>query len=225
MKEQIYILNCMLNNDQKLVSVVIVDDHPVVIEGFKNVVNNGEQLVLKNWFTSALDFQVFMEEETADIVLLDITLPDGNGIQLCRELKQKQPQIIVLAISNLSERSIIQQMLQSGANGYLLKTAEPADILSCIKRALAGEIVLSREVNSLFDLKALNEPAEIPELTKRERQILNLIAKGKKSAQIAEELFISPLTVKTHRATLLQKFETGNIVIAINKARIYGLLE
>ncbi|RKE55649.1 response regulator [Sphingobacterium detergens] len=215
----------MLNNDQKLVSVVIVDDHPVVIEGFKNVVNNGEQLVLKNWFTSALDFQVFMEEETADIVLLDITLPDGNGIQLCRELKQKQPQIIVLAISNLSERSIIQQMLQSGANGYLLKTAEPADILSCIKRALAGEIVLSREVNSLFDLKALNEPAEIPELTKRERQILNLIAKGKKSAQIAEELFISPLTVKTHRATLLQKFETGNIVIAINKARIYGLLE
>lgn len=215
----------MLNNDQKLVSVVIVDDHPVVIEGFKNVVNNGEQLVLKNWFTSALDFQVFMEEETADIVLLDITLPDGNGIQLCRELKQKQPQIIVLAISNLSERSIIQQMLQSGANGYLLKTAEPADILSCIKRALAGEIVLSREVNSLFDLKALNEPAEIPELTKRERQILSLIAKGKKSAQIAEELFISPLTVKTHRATLLQKFETGNIVIAINKARIYGLLE
>ncbi len=215
----------MLNNDQKLVSVVIVDDHPVVIEGFKNVVNNGEQLVLKNWFTSALDFQVFMQAETADIVLLDITLPDGNGIQLCRELKQKQPQIIVLAISNLSERSIIQQMLQSGANGYLLKTAEPADILSCIKRALAGEIVLSREVNSLFDLKALNEPAEIPELTKRERQILNLIAKGKKSAQIAEELFISPLTVKTHRATLLQKFETGNIVIAINKARIYGLLE
>lgn len=137
---------------------------------------------------------------------------------------KKNPNVVVLVISNLSERSIIRQMLQSDANGYVLKTADAGDILYCIREAFAGKIALSTEVKQNFNLNELKEPAEIPELTKREKQILQLLAAGKKSAQIAEELFISPLTVKTHRATLLQKFSTGNMVIVINKAREYGLL-
>lgn len=213
----------MLNNEEKI-SVVIVDDHPLVIEGLKNVVNSDERLELKKWFTTVTDFMAFIENDNADIVLLDITLPDGNGIQVCKELKRIKPEIIVLAISNLSERSIIQQMLQNGANGYLLKTADAKDILFNIEKALEGDIALSQEVANLFDIRELKEPLGIPELTKREKQILMLLAEGKKSAQIAAELFISPLTVKTHRATLLQKFETGNIVIAINKAREWGIM-
>lgn len=210
--------------DKELVDVVIVDDHPLVIEGFKNVVNSDPRLVLKSWFTSATDFKQFLLHDLMDLVLLDITLPDGNGIEICKELKQMKPEIIVLAISNLSERIIIRQMLHSGANGYLLKTADAKDILGCIGRAIEGEKVLSKEVASIFDLEELSEPSNTPELTKRELQILKLLAEGKKTAEIARELFISPLTVKTHRATLLHKFETGSIVIAINKARDIGIL-
>ena len=137
--------------------------------------------------------------------------------------QKKYPNVVVLVISNLSERSIIRQMLQSDANGYVLKTVDAGDILYCIREAFAGKIALSTEVKQNFNLNELKEPVEIPELTQR-KKILQLLAEGKKSAQIAEELFISPLTVKTYRATLLQKFSTGNMVIVINKAREYGLL-
>ena len=106
----------------------------------------------------------------------------------------------------------------------MLKTADVQDISSCILEALLGNIALSKEVKDNFDLAELKEPSEIPELTKREKQILQLLSEGKKSAEIAKKLFISPLTVKTHRATLLQKFQTGTIVVVISKAKEYGLL-
>lgn len=211
-------------DNSKKTRVVIVDDHPLVIEGFKNVVQGNDRLELVGQFRTAHSFLDFIGQEQADLVLLDITLPDGNGIQICKDLKKTYPEIIVLAISNLSEHSIIKQMLQSGANGYLLKTADAHDILDCILEALLGNIALSSEVKKNFDLAELKEPSDVPELTKREKQILQLLAEGKKSSEIAEQLFISPLTVKTHRATLLQKFQTGSFVVAITKAKEYGLL-
>ena len=213
-----------MSDNSKRKRVVIVDDHPLVIEGFKNVIQGNGALELVGQFNTAAAFVTFAGLPEVDVVLLDITLPDGNGIQLCRELKKNWPHIVVLAISNLSEQSIIKQMLQSGANGYLLKTADAADILDCIRGALEGSLMLSSEVRERFDLNALKEPEDIPELTKRELQILQLLAAGEKSATIADKLFISPLTVKTHRATLLQKFRTGTLVVAINKAREYGML-
>lgn len=216
-------MNCMWDNS-KIVRVVIVDDHPLVIEGFKNVIQRNDRLELTRQFSTAKAFSDFTAMNEVDLVLLDITLPDGNGIHICRDLKKMYPELIVLAISNLSERSIIKLMLQSGANGYLLKTADPRDILNCIQEALLGNIALSREVKDNFDLAELKEPSEVPELTKREKQILFLLAEGNRSAEIAKKLFISPLTVKTHRATLLQKFQTGTLVVAINKAKEYGLL-
>lgn len=213
----------MCDNKTKI-RVVIVDDHPLVIEGFKNVIQAEDKLELISSFSTAAAFVGFAGLQETDVVLLDITLPDGDGIQLCREIKKNNPTTVVLAISNHSERSIIKKMLQSGANGYLLKTADAGDILHCIYAALDGKMALSKEVQQNFNLDELKEPSEIPELTKREKQILQLLADGKKSAEIAEQLFISPLTVKTHRATLLQKFQTSTVVIAISKAKEYGLL-
>lgn len=213
-----------MSDNIKKRKVVIVDDHPLVIEGFKNVLKDHLDFQIVGQFRKAEDFQNFIATEVVDIILLDITLPDGNGIHICREVKQSNPEIIVLGISNLSERSIVKQMLHNGANGYLLKTADSNDILSCLQGAIDGEIVLSQEIRELFDMADLRKPEDIPELTKREKQILQLLAEGKKSLEIAESLFISPLTVKTHRATLLQKFQTGSLVILINKAKEYGML-
>lgn len=203
---------------------MVVDDHPLVIEGFKNVIQASEELELRGYFNTAKALMEYPGMDDIDVLLLDITLPDGNGIQLCREIKKQHPDIVILAISNLSERSIIKQMLLGGANGYLLKTADAGDILYCIREALDGKLALSREIKYNFDPVDLKEPSQIPELTKREKQILKLLAQGKKSAEIAGELFISPLTVKTHRATLLQKFQTGSVVVVVNKAKEYGIL-
>jgi len=213
----------MWDNSRK-VRVIIVDDHPLVIEGIKNVIQGNDGLELVGQFGSAKALSDSLEMSGVDLVLLDITLPDGNGISICKELKKSYPDLVIIALSNLSERSIIKQMLQSGASGYLLKTADPCDILNCMQDALDGKIVLSSELKVNFDMVVLNEPEEIPELTIREKQILQLLAAGRTSAEIATELFISPLTVKTHRATLLHKFETGNILTAVNKARESGIL-
>lgn len=210
--------------NSKIVRVVIVDDHPLVIEGLNNFIQGHENLVLSGQFSTAKAFSDFTEKNEINLVLLDITLPDGNGIHICKELKKTYPELIVLAISNLSERSIIKQMLQSGANGYILKTADAQDILKCIQESLLGNIALSKEIRESFDLAELKEPNEIPELTKREKQILQLLSEGKKSAEIAEQLFISPLTVKTHRATLLQKFQSNSLITVINKAKQFGVL-
>ena len=212
-----------MQDNKPIIDIVIIDDHPVVIEGLKNLLTAEPTFCVKAHFTNAADFINYLGNNMVDVVLLDITLPDGSGIGFCREATARFPNLIVIAISNLSERSIIQQMLQSGAAGYLLKTAYARDILECIKRAISGETVLSHEIAYLFDQQ--DEPSSIPDLTKREKQILQLLADGKKSAEIAQELFISPLTVKTHRATLLNKFETGNIITVINKAREYGILK
>jgi Response regulator containing a CheY-like receiver domain and an HTH DNA-binding domain len=213
----------MWDNSRKI-QVLVVDDHPLVIEGFKNVIQASEELELRGYFNTAKALMEYPGMDDIDVLLLDITLPDGNGIQLCREIKKQHPDIVILAISNLSERSIIKQMLLGGANGYLLKTADAGDILYCIREALDGKLALSREIKYNFDPVDLKEPSQIPELTKREKQILKLLAQGKKSAEIAGELFISPLTVKTHRATLLQKFQTGSVVVVVNKAKEYGIL-
>ncbi len=213
----------MLPANEKI-SIVIVDDHPIVLQGLKNLLEEDSYYYVKAQFTLGKALLAFLKNNTVDVVLLDITLPDGNGVHFCKQVCTHFPGIIVIAISNLSERSIIRQMLKNGAKGYLLKTAEAKDILDCIGLALAGTIALSSEIKKIMDVPELGLALEIPELTKREKQILALLAKGKRSAEIAEELYISPLTVKTHRATLLQKFSAANVVALINQAREYGML-
>ncbi|GAA4798647.1 two-component system response regulator DegU [Olivibacter ginsenosidimutans] len=215
----------MLHHKQT-VNIVIVDDHPIVIEGLRNLIDAEPMLHVKAHFTSGSDFMAYLnlKNDRVDIVLLDITLPDDSGIHFCKEISKFHPEVKILAISNLSERNTIRQMLQSGASGYLLKTASAADIVACVKLALQGEIALSNEVKLILSRPDLDTTGVFPELTKRERQILHLLAKGKKSAEIAAELFISPLTVKTHRATLMQKFNVNNMVSLVNRAKEYGMV-
>lgn len=204
--------------------VAIVDDHPIVIQGLKNLLESEQDFEVKGCFNTGGEFISYLRENPVDIVLLDVNLPDGSGIQFCREIKLKYPGIQVLAISNLSQRSIVQQMLHAGASGYLMKTAEPGDILACMAEIAAGNIAFCKTVKEMMDRPELGELTEIPELTKREKQILRLLAEGYSSMEISKELFISPLTVKTHRATLLQKFKVSNVVNLVNLAREYHLL-
>lgn len=213
-----------MRENKPIIDIAIVDDHPIVIEGLKKLLTAEAGFCVKAHFSRGDDILGYLTDQTVDVILLDITLPDGSGIEFCQKINEKYSNVKVIAVSNLNERSIIRQMFRSGAIGYMLKTADPRDILDCIRRAAGGEIVLSSEIAYVLNPQELSEPNDIPELTKREKQILKLLAEGKKTTEIADELFISPLTVKTHRATLLHKFETGNIVMAINKAREQGIL-
>jgi DNA-binding NarL/FixJ family response regulator len=201
------------------IGIAVVDDHPIVLEGLQKILAQEPQVRIAGQFTKGQDFLAHLKSSTdVDIVLLDINLPDGNGIALCHEIKMMAPDTIVLALSNHSERSIIMQMLQSGASGYLLKNASAAELLSCIHEALEGQLAFSKEVKTIIAKPAAGELRPRPLLTKREKEILRLIADGNTSTAIAGQLFLSPLTVETHRRNLMQKFEVKNVAMLIKAA-------
>ncbi|MEG0929033.1 MULTISPECIES: response regulator [Chryseobacterium] len=210
--------------ENERINIVIVDDHPIVIEGVKMMLNSQPFINIAGTFTSGSEIISFIKANKVDIILLDITLPDANGTELCREIKKIAPDISVIMFSNRSERSIIMQSIQNGASGYLLKNTSIHELVICIKGALSGDIVFCNETKQIISRPSQNE-LQIPRLTKREKQILQLVAQGKTSNMIAEELFLSPLTVDTHRKNLLQKFQAKNSTELVNYAIQFQMIE
>lgn len=206
----------MLPHNQQL-TLAIVDDHPIVIEGLKNLLASENHFFIIS-FTTGKDVLAYLKTAVVDILLLDIVLPDINGLELCKEVKKKSPDTVILAISNQTERSIIIQMLQNGASGYLLKNASADELLDCIEKGMKGTQALSAEVKKILAQPSPNHWEGIPSLTKREKEILRLIAEGFSSTDIADKLFLSQLTVETHRRNIIQKFQTTNMFSVIKLA-------
>ena len=210
--------------ENEKINIVIVDDHPIVIEGLRMMLKSQSFFHVAGSFASGAETLSFISSEMVDIVLLDITLPDSNGTELCREIKKISPNTSVIMFSNRSERSIIMQSIQNGASGYLLKNTSIDDLVIGIRGALSGDIVFCNETKQIISLPSqTNLP--IPRLTKREKQILQMVAQGKTSNVIAEELFLSPLTVDTHRKNLLQKFHAKNSTELVNLAVQQRMIE
>lgn len=192
------------------INIVIVDDHPIVIEGLKIMLSHKPFFHLSKTFNNGGEVIQFIKSNEVDIILLDISLPDISGIQLCEEIKKISPNTSVIMFSNRSERSIIMQCIQNGASGYLLKNVSLEELMECFHGALSGNIVFCNETKNIISKPSPQELTTTPRLTKREKQILQFLAKGKTSNEIADELFLSPLTVDTHRKNLLQKFGAKN---------------
>lgn len=197
------------------VKLIVVDDHPVVQQGFTFMFQKVNDMVLLANFSTAESALHFLETHTVDVILLDINLPDRNGIEVCAELVGKYPTIKVLAISNSNEFSIISRMLENGAVGYLLKSCSADELMRCIDEAVDGKIALSAEVNRVL---SKNRSTLLPVVTRREQQVLAMLAKGYNSIQIGEQIFISPATVETHRRNLLKKFDVVNVAALVHRA-------
>jgi len=210
--------------ENEKINIIIVDDHPIVIEGLKMMLNSQPFFNIAGSFTSGAETISFIQSEMVDIILLDITLPDANGTELCKEIKKISPNTSVIMFSNRSERSIIMHSIQNGASGYLLKNTSIDELVICIKGALSGDIVFCNETKQIISRPSQHD-LPMPRLTKREKQILQMVAQGKTSNVIAEELFLSPLTVDTHRKNLLQKFHAKNSTELINLAVQQQLIE
>lgn len=202
--------------DKNKINLALVDDHPMILEGLKSLLQKDNKFQIFS-FTKGAAFIDFIQENRVDIVLLDIFLSDGNGLDFCKLIKQKVPKSIVIALSNQAERSFIFRFLENGGNGYILKNADSQEIIEGIEKALHGDLVLSKEVQEIM-LRNTTSVFEFPRLTKREKQILQAISKGNTSAEIAEQLFISLITVETHRRNLLQKFKAKNMIELIKIA-------
>ncbi len=202
----------------------IVDDHPIVIEGLKTLLSHETNLKIIGGFCKGEDFLSYLSGHALDLVLLDVTLPDISGIELCQRIKQISLSTSILILSNHTERSIIMQAIQNGASGYLLKNSSIDELRHCIAEAVKGNICYSKEVMEIISRPSKNELQGVPRLTRREKEILALIAAGKTSQVIGQELFLSPLTVDTHRKNLIQKFGVKNVAELIMAANQQQLL-
>jgi len=204
--------------------VFIVDDHPIVLEGLRNLLSQREEIDVTGAYATGREALEALRQELPDVILLDINLPDVNGTQLCREIKERHPSVRIIALSVHNERLVILNMLQQGANGYVLKNAIGKDIVDALWDVVMGKMYLcngTREVLGSIDHTPIRE---IPRLTRREKEILALIGQGKTTQQIAGDLFISPHTVESHRKNLMEKFGVPNTAMVLKLATEHGLM-
>jgi DNA-binding NarL/FixJ family response regulator len=156
----------------------------------------------------------FLNHHQPDVILMDISLPDTSGIDLCLAVKKKFPNIMILGLSTFNQQSFIEKMMNNGASGYALKNANKEELLEAIFTITKGKVYLSHEAS-----QTLRKPTTSGiMITRREKEILELIADGLTNGQIASQLFISVNTVDTHRKNLLAKFECNNIASLIHRA-------
>ena len=199
----------------KVISVIIVDDHPLVLNGFEFILKRRPNvLMLSGAFPRACEALRFLQSKHIDVVLIDINMPDMNGIAATEQIRKKWPLTRVIAISNLNEGSIALRMMKAGAAGYLLKNVSEDELINAIQSVHNGEKVLSKEMGEILS----DERDGIPKITEREREVLALMAKGYTTQKIGDLMFISPLTVETHRRNLLQKFCVTNSVSLVHRA-------
>lgn len=212
----------MQNRDQ--IQIFIIDDHPMVIEGLRSLLSQLDFVQVTGTADNGDHAMKWLKENSADLVLLDINLPDVSGVELCKTIKDKYPDIKILGISTFSDRSYISRMIANGASGYMIKNASSVEIAEAIRVVMSGKLYMNLDMEYLLRPSPVaGSGADIPELTKREKEILGYIADGYTNNKIAEKLFISPSTVDTHRKNLLTKLNVNNTAALIRLAVEKGL--
>jgi DNA-binding NarL/FixJ family response regulator len=201
-----------------MIRVFIVDDHPVVIEGIHSLLQNEKDM---EWAGQAMNAQSclgFFVNNQADVILMDISMPDISGIELCAMLKEKYPGIFILGLSTFNQGLYIKKMMENGASGYVLKNTSKEELIRAIRTISEGGIFFNGEVGEAYTAYQKSSATNLPMLTNREKEILGLIAEGYTNPQIAEKIFLSPFTVDTHRKNLLAKLNVRNTASLIRLA-------
>jgi len=203
----------MLFHNHKI-KVFITDDHYMVVEGIRSLMQKDEHIEFIGHASNAESCLAFLRQEQPDVILMDISMPDKNGIELCREVKEKYPAIQILGLSTFDESAFIKKMLDNGASGYVLKNANKLELSKAIQMVYMGQKYLSPGASKSFR-EGKKREAELPFITRREKEVLKLIAEGFTNIEIGERLFISASTVDTHRKSLLGKFNMKNTAALI----------
>lgn len=192
----------------------IVDDHPMVIEGMRSMLQQLTDVQVCGFAMNAASCLGYFVNHTADVVLLDINLPDQSGIDVCKALLKKIPTLKIIALTNFDQLTYLQNMRDAGAKGYLLKNASLDELEKAIHTiSNGGEYWLGKNnVN-----ESLSDHNELL-LTRREVEVLKLIAEGLTNHEIAQKLFVSDSTVDSHRKNLISKLQVKNTAALVRTA-------
>lgn len=194
--------------------VFIVDDHPMVIEGIRSMLLQLPNIEVAGHAMNGASCLGYFVKNSADVVLLDINLPDQSGIDVCKTLLKKVPELKIIALTNFDQLTYLQNMKDAGASGYLLKNSSLDEIEKAITAATSGKQYWLGKDSVRESIHEHNQPL----LTRREIEVLKLIAEGLTNPEIADKLFVSTSTVDSHRKNLILKLQVKNTAALVRTA-------
>ncbi len=210
-----------------ITKIAITDDHVLVLNGIEAMLKDTPEVTVVGTYETAQQTLEHIQEDGPDVLLLDINLPDIDGIELCKTLLKQHPDLKILALTNFEEISFVKKMLGYGASGYLLKNTQKAELIEALKTVLDGGQYLQKKIEKKLMRHALGQRKTndfMPNLTRREQEVLEAISEELTTQEISEKLFISVKTVETHRMNLMSKLGARNSVGLIKTALKKGLI-
>jgi NarL family two-component system response regulator LiaR len=214
----------MSTSDTKIIKVMIVDDHPIVRNGLEASLLADPDLELFGMAKSGAEALALCKESTPDVVLMDLIMPEMDGLETTRAILDRHPQVKIIILTSFPEEDLVQRALQSGAIGYLLKNVSISTLSNAIRSAYSGQSTLSPEATEVLIQSKSKSQNLGNDLSSRERQVLALVAEGLSNEEIAEQLVISPYTVKNHVSACISKLGANNRTQAVKIAIDNGLL-
>jgi DNA-binding NarL/FixJ family response regulator len=197
-----------------MMNIQIVDDHNILIDGICRIIELSGIAVVSNIYSKLDDCRTGLAASRPDILLLDVHLPYGNGVEFCAEMKNLYPDLKIIMLTGFNELSIAKRSLKSGADGYILKSSGSETIMNGIKSVFNGKTFICEEIEHLMKIST----DEAIWITEREKDVLRLIAEGCTDQETADRLFLSKETIKGYRKDLLLKFNTKNSVAMVRMA-------
>lgn len=211
--------------------VILADDHKLFIEGIVGMLSSVQEIEIVGKAHTGKDALQITLDKRPDLLILDITMPDMYGIEVTRKVKANLPDVKILILSMHLDLRMIIEVLQAGADAYILKDSEPSELITAVKNVLAGKMYLSSKVIKLLVTNYISKQnipvslEKIKDLSTRERQVLRLISESKNMKEIAEELHISRSTADTHKANIMRKLGCENTSELIRFAMREGIVD
>ncbi len=205
-----------------MIRILLVDDHPVVRHGVRGMLDAEPDLTVVGEASSGAAGVAAAAEMAPDVVLMDLRMPDGDGVEATGRILARLPRTRVVVLTTYETDRDILRAIEAGACGYLLKDASPAELADAVRAAARGETVLAPSVASTL-VRQVRAPAP-PALSAREAQVLRLVAEGRTNADIGRELFISEATVKTHLLRVFAKLDVADRTAAVTRAMALGMI-
>jgi DNA-binding NarL/FixJ family response regulator len=208
--------------------VLMADDHLLFRDGLRALLSAASDLELVGEATTGAEAITLAASLQPDVILMDLKMPGVSGIEATRQILRESPHIGVLMVTMFDEESAVFAAMRAGARGYILKGATHAEMLRAIRAVGAGEAIFSppiaRRLMEFFaQLRPVTTPSVFPELSDREREILDLLAQGYKNAEIASHLILSPHTVRNYVSNIISKLQVADRAHAILRARDVGM--
>jgi len=196
----------MEKNNSQLIKVAVVEDHQIVIDGLEKIITESGIACITDKSYNVAGCWKMLSLSQPEVLMLDVGLPDGSGMDLCPQIKAKYPAINILMLTSYAEYAVISHVLNNGASGYILKNAMPEEIIEGIRTVASGKRFLCEEVDLLLQKGAKQKI----ELTRREQELLKLITSGYTSAEIADKMFLGYETIRSYRKNLHLKLGAHN---------------